>query len=149
MVVPLMRKWIALVFVLGCGGTSTPGNDAGNGADAASDAAVDVTVVDAAQDATSSDASADVAAPLAISPTAPTATGCSVDTVTFTASGGTPPYTWSTTDTSSGDLNVTSATQATWKDNADNFCGTGGSVSVTVKDSVNASATAVITVKGG
>lgn len=145
----LVRKWSVLVFVMACGGNSTTGNDAGT-ADAASDAAADVTAADAASDVTSSsDASADAAAPLAISPTAPTATGCSVDTVTFTASGGTPPYTWSTTDTSSNDLTVTTATQATWKDNADNFCGVDGSVGVTVKDTVDASATATITVKGG
>ncbi len=146
----LMCKWIAFVFVLGCGSNSTPANDAGTTADAASDAAADVTVADAAKDAPStSDGSVDAAAPLAISPTAPTATGCSVDTVTFTASGGTPPYTWSTTDTASNDLTVTTATQATWTDNADNFCGADGSVGVTVKDTVDASATAIITVKGG
>jgi hypothetical protein len=143
-----MRKWMALVLVIGCGSSSTSGNDAG--LDAATDAAADVSVADAAQDTSpSSDASADAAAPLAISPTAPTATGCSTDIVTFTASGGAPPYTWSTTDTASNDLVVTTPTQATLEDNADNFCGTDGSVSVTVKDTVDASATAVITVNGG
>ena len=145
------RTAIAIVLVtaglvaIGCGSDTTPPKDAG--VDAAAEAEAEGGPLDAAAETSAPDA--DAASPLAISPLTPAATGCSTTLVTFTASGGTPPYTWSTSDTSSNDLVVTSATQATWEDNADNFCGQGGSVTVTVKDSVGATATATITVTGG
>lgn len=86
---------------------------------------------------------------LAISPTNPTAVGCSVDTVTFTASGGTAPYTWSTSEGGTTNLTVTSATTAQWNDGSDNFCGPSGTVTITVTDSVGATAPATITVQSG
>ena len=137
---------VATALGIACGSSSNPPNDAGSGGDAQPDA-YEAGPVDAGQDASPADA--DAASPLVISPASPSATGCSTTTVTFTASGGTPPYTWSTSDTSPNDLLVIGATQATWEDNADNFCGTNGSISVTVTDSVGATATAVITVTGG
>lgn len=86
--------------------------------------------------------------PLAISPTNPSAVGCSsTPGVTFTASGGTPPYTWSTNDTPTNLTVLSGGTQATWLDSADNFCTSGGPVvNVTVQDSVGAKATATINV---
>jgi len=81
--------------------------------------------------------------PLAVSPTNPTATGCSTDIVTFTASGGTPPYGWSTSD-DAGNLTVISSTQARWTDAADLFCITGGTVTITLTDSASGTATATI-----
>jgi hypothetical protein len=141
----------ASVAVIACGSNTSPANDAGSVADAQPDVAESGLAEagkDAAPDA-APDGAADAANPLTISPTAPTAKGCSTDIVTFTASGGTPPYTWTTSDTASNDLVVTSATQATWEDNADNFCGVGGTITVTVKDSTGATATATITVTPG
>ncbi len=137
----------ASMIAVACGSSSAPPSDAGSGGDAQPDA-YEAGAVDASQDA-SAPADADAADPLEISPPNPSATGCSTTTVTFTASGGTPPYAWSTNDTASSDLVVIGATQATWEDNADDFCGTGGSISVTVTDSVGATATAVIAVTGG
>jgi hypothetical protein len=86
---------------------------------------------------------------LAVSPANPSAIGCSTDTVMFTASGGTPPYSWSTSEGGTTNLTVTSATQAQWFDGSDNFCGSGGTVTITVKDSVGAATLATITVTGG
>ena len=86
---------------------------------------------------------------IAISPTNPTAVGCSTDTVTFTASGGTQPYSWSTSEGGSTNLTVINATQARWFDSSDNFCGSGGTVTITVTDSTGASASATINVTGG
>lgn len=85
------------------------------------------------------------ASTLAISPTNPVASGCGGPGVIFTASGGTPPYAWTTND-SLTNLTVLSATQAEWQDSADNFCSTGGTVTVTVTDSLGANATATIDV---
>ena len=90
-------------------------------------------------------AAAPVAGTLAISPTSASATGCSTTTVAFTASGGTPPYTWSTSD-SSGNLTVISPTQAEWFDGTDTFCTGFGTVTITVTDSVESNATATIDV---
>lgn len=118
------------------------------GQDAAAEASTDATSnVEAGQDA-ASNGDADAASMLSISPMMPTAKGCSTDMVTFTASGGTPPYTWST-DQPAVDLPMTSGTQVTWEDNADNFCGMAGTATVTVTDSVGATATATITVTAG
>lgn len=96
---------------------------------------------------------------VAISPTNPTAIGCSYigteGTVTFTASGGTAPYTWSTSEGVNGlepvNLIVTSATQAQWYDTSDNFCsvGGGGIVTITVTDSIGDTASATMTVQSG
>jgi len=137
----------ASIVVIGCGSsTNPPANDAGATADASLDA--DASVADTGSDVSSA-ADADAAAPLTISPTAPTAKGCSTDTVTFTASGGTPPYTWSTSEGGSTNLTVIPTTQATWTDSSDNFCGTPGTVTITVTDSKGATASAVITVLAG
>ncbi len=91
------------------------------------------------------------ASTLTISPASASATstlcfGGSNSTVTFTASGGTQPYSWSTSSGGSTNLTVINATQAQWQDNANNFCDSSGTVTVTVTDSTVASATAVITV---
>ncbi len=87
---------------------------------------------------------------LAISPINPTAVGCSTDTVTFTASGGAQPYSWSTSEGGSTNLTVINATQAQWDDSSDNFCGiNSGTVTITVTDSVGATASATINVTGG
>ena len=83
---------------------------------------------------------------LAISPTSADAFGCSSDTVTFTASGGTPPYSWSS-DGSSSNLTVISSTQAEWFDSSDDFCSSGGTVTVTLTDSAGNSVTATINVQ--
>ncbi|HTQ46923.1 MAG TPA: hypothetical protein VMI75_29415 [Polyangiaceae bacterium] len=172
-------KLSALVFVaatgsmvaIGCSGSSSGGGSTTDAAfapdaqfdvaEAASDAA-EASVPEAGQDAvseTSTDATSnteagqdaasnDAASTLSISPMTPTAKGCSTDMVTFTASGGTPPYTW-TTNQNSVDLPMTTGTQVTWEDNADDFCGKAGTATVTVTDSVNATATATITVTAG
>jgi hypothetical protein len=86
---------------------------------------------------------------LGVSPANPTAVGCSVDTVTFTASGGTAPYTWTTSEGGSTNLTVTSATQAQWRDGSDNFCGASGTVTISVTDAVGATASATMTVQDG
>ena len=90
---------------------------------------------------------------LAVSPTNPTAVGCSTETVTFTASGGTAPYTWSTSEGVDGggpvNLSVVNATQAMWFDTSDNFCASSGTVTITVTDSVGATASAIINVNQG
>jgi hypothetical protein len=82
---------------------------------------------------------------LAISPASTSAYGCSTDTVTFTASGGTPPYSWSSNGSSSN-LTVISSTQAEWFDTSDDFCSSGGTVIVTLTDSAGDSVTATINV---
>lgn len=140
----------AASVAIGCGSDATPPatTDAGTTADAASDAKADASPpIDADIDA----APADATAKLTISPLAPAAKGCSTDTVLFTASGGTPPYTWSTSEGGTTNLTVKNATQAEWTDGADNFCGVAnsGMVTITVTDSLNATASAVITVTGG
>jgi hypothetical protein len=119
------------------------------GQDAVSEASTDApSNTEAGQDAASNDGGDAAASTLSISPTMPTAKGCSTDIVTFTASGGTPPYTW-TTSQNSVDLPATTGTQVTWEDNADDFCGKAGTATVTVTDSLNATATATITVTAG
>jgi len=161
------------MVAIGCSSSSSGGGSTGDAgfvpdaqfdtyvADAAPDVA-EAAVTEAGQDAVaeaSTDAPSNTeagqdAAPngdggaLAISPTMPTAKGCSTDVVTFTASGGTPPYTW-TTSQNSVDLPMTTGTSVTWEDNADDFCGKAGTATVTVTDSVNATATATITVTAG
>ncbi len=92
---------------------------------------------------------ADAGSPLTILPPTPMATGCSVDTVTFTVSGGTPPYTWTTSEGGTTNLTIVDATTARWHDGSDNFCGTGGTVIITVTDSTGAMATATMTVLPG
>lgn len=89
------------------------------------------------------------ASSLTISPTNANATGCGVSTVTFTASGGTQPYSWSTSEGGSTNLTVINTTQAQWSDTSDNFCGSGGTVTITVTDSTGASVSATINVTGG
>lgn len=79
------------------------------------------------------------ASPLTISPASTSAYGCSTDTVAFTASGGTGPYTWSaTSDQSSNEtanLSSTSGTSVSWYDGSDNFCSSSGTAQITVTDS--------------
>ena len=132
----------------GCGSDpTTPAvTDAGLTPDASHVDADSDARVDAGTDAV---APADATAPLAISPLAPTAKGCSSDKVLFTASGGTPPYTWSTSEGGTTNLTVKSPTQVEWTDGADNFCGKGGTVTITVTDSLGATASAVMTVTPG
>lgn len=88
---------------------------------------------------------------LSVSPTATSAYGCSTDTVTFTASGGTGPYTWSTSEGGTTNLSGPTGTTVDWQDTSDNFCSTGGTVTVTVTDSSSTpqSASGVITVLAG
>ncbi len=86
------------------------------------------------------------ASSLTISPANAAAEGCSTGTVTFTASGGAQPYSWSTSEGGSTNLTVINATQAQWRDTSDNFCSTGGTVTITVTDSTGASASATINV---
>jgi hypothetical protein len=85
---------------------------------------------------------------LAVSPTNISAAGCSTDTVAFTASGGTPPYTWSTSD-DPGNLTVVSETMVDWFDSADDWCSGPGTVTITVTDSAGGSASATIDVTSG
>lgn len=89
------------------------------------------------------------ASTLTISPANASAFGCTTDTVTFTASGGTQPYSWSTSEGGSTNLTVINATQAQWRDTADNFCSISGTVTITVTDSTGASASATINVTAG
>ena len=85
--------------------------------------------------------------PIVISPVNPSAYGCSTDTVTFTASKGTPPYTWSSSEPANGsNLFVINATQAQWIDGHDYYCSAGSTVTITVTDAAGASASSVITV---
>ena len=85
-------------------------------------------------------------APLAISPLTSNIDGCTGTEITFTASGGVPPYSWSVTgvgwNTPPGDPVVLNATQATW-DEDDDFCD-GGTASITVEDNTGATATAQV-----
>lgn len=86
--------------------------------------------------------------PLAITPTNANALGCSGgDNLLFTASGGTPPYSWSTSDTSQN-LVPSPPNQAVWEDSADDWCGSSGTVTITLTDAVNASVQAFIAVGG-
>lgn len=78
---------------------------------------------------------------LAISPTAATNAGCSAAASVFTASGGTGPYTWSSSAPLA--LSVLNATQAQWFDIGDNYCGI-GTFTVTVRDSAGATAIATV-----
>lgn len=87
------------------------------------------------------------AAALSISPGSANAVSCTTDTVTFTASGGTGPYTWSTSD-DPGNLTVISATQAQWSDNMDFWCEGSGTATVTVTDSLGASAAGTVNIGG-
>ena len=79
--------------------------------------------------------SASAASTLALSQSATSIFGCSYPytggTVTFTASGGSAPYNWSS---SLPGLTVINSTQAEWTDSGDNFCSSVGSVTVTVMD---------------
>lgn len=85
---------------------------------------------------------------LAVSSSATSAIGCSdPNTVTFTASGGTPPYSWSTSEGGSTNLTVINATQVRWRDSSDNFCSSGGTVTITATDSVGATASSTMTVQ--
>lgn len=140
--------------------SSTPQRDAGVPDAAGFDAegpGLDAAITDAAEgaapDAATSDAAvvdaADAAPALALSPLTPTAKGCSTDTVTFTASGGTPPYVWSTSEGGTTNLTVTSPTQVEWHDGSDNFCGVAGTVTITVTDSLNAKAATTMMVTAG
>ena len=92
---------------------------------------------------------------LAISPTNASATSTSCfgginSTVTFTASNGTQPYSWSAIltawGTSIAGLTVINATQAQWSDTSEYFCDYSGTVTITVTDSTGASASATIQV---
>ena len=88
------------------------------------------------------------ASTLAISPESTSIFGCSYPftggTATFTASGGTAPYSWSSSI--SGGLTVISSTQAEWTDSGDDFCSSSGSVTVTVTDYDGATATGTVNV---
>lgn len=90
---------------------------------------------------------ASAASTLALSQSTDFVFGCSYQfsagTVTFTASGGTAPYTWSS---SVPGLTVINATQAEWTDSGDNFCSTSGSVTVTVTDDDGASTNGSVSV---
>jgi hypothetical protein len=103
------------------------------------------------------------AAGLAVSPSSPTANGCSRDTITFTASGGTAPYTWSTSEDRfttwtyppvnlfhPTNLRNLTATTVDWLDSSDNFCGVGnsGTVTITVKDALGATMSTTMAVSG-
>lgn len=83
---------------------------------------------------------------LSISPTATTNLGYGGPASTFTASGGTGSYTWSTPD--SNGMTVINATQASWQDLNYSHCTGTDYVTVTVTDSAGATASAVITVSG-
>ncbi|MCC6502438.1 MAG: hypothetical protein IT362_04790 [Deltaproteobacteria bacterium] len=88
------------------------------------------------------------ASTLAISPESTSIFGCSYPytggTATFTASGGTAPYSWSSSIP--GGLNIISSTQAEWTDSGDDFCSSSGSVTVTVTDYDGATATGTVNI---
>lgn len=109
--------------------------------------------------------SAGVSGALAISPAPATALGCSRDTVTFTASGGTAPYAWKTSEDffqtwwtyppanqngGPGSLLNLTATTVDWKDSHDNFCGVSrsGPVTITVKDALGATRSTTMQIIG-
>ncbi len=85
--------------------------------------------------------------PTNVSVTPPRCSGGSNSTVTFTASGGTLPYSWSASRaglTVTG-LTVINATQAQWTDILNYYCDYVGTVTIiTVTDSIGASASATI-----
>lgn len=89
------------------------------------------------------------ASALAVSPAATTNLGCSNPASVFTASGGKPPYAWSSTDLFNA-MTVVNAAQASWKDASDSHgsaCGHApGGVTVTVTDANGATASTVITI---
>jgi len=91
------------------------------------------------------------ASTLTLSPPTASAYGCSWDTVNFTASGGTGPYSWSSSEGGTTNLSGSTGSTNSWYDGADNFCSTGGTVTVTVTDSSSPpqSASSVITVLVG
>lgn len=89
---------------------------------------------------------------LAVSPAVSNSARCPSDKVTLTASGGTPPYSWTSTASVVpyyGGVNVINATQAQWYDGSDGdgFCNTSGTVTITATDSVGATASAIINVQ--
>lgn len=108
--------------------------------------------------------SAVVSGALAISPAPATALGCSRDTVTFTASGGTAPYSWKTSEdffqtwwtfpptnlNGPGSLTNLTSTTVDWKDSHDNFCGVSrsGPVTITVKDALGVTMSTTMQVIG-
>ena len=151
----LIRATLAFILTatsvaIGCGSDASPPATADAGTDAGQDAVADTSPPTDAGTEGGADASpADATAKLTISPLAPAAKGCSSDKVLFTASGGTPPYTWSTSEGGTTNLTVKNATQVEWTDSSDNFCSAGGTVTITVTDSLGATASAVITVSKG
>jgi len=85
---------------------------------------------------------------LSISPTSPTVLGCSQGSQIFTASGGAPPYTWSSSPALGNFIPNFGGNNAKsfWSDSTDDFCSMGGTVQITVQDSRGATAVATITV---
>lgn len=87
------------------------------------------------------------ASSLSLDQSSASAFGCSYPfsggTVTFTASGGVQPYSWSSTVPGLVQIN---ATQAEWSDSSDNFCSSSGTVTVTVTDADGYSASGIINV---
>ena len=77
-------------------------------------------------------------------------TSCGGADITFTASGGTPDYYWSTTSGADSSINAINATQATWTDGSGTYLceelSEGGGFTVTVYDDNQCSATATVTV---
>jgi hypothetical protein len=85
---------------------------------------------------------------LSISPTSPTVLGCSQGSQIFTASGGAPPYTWSSNPALGNFVPNFGGdnTKSFWDDSSDDFCSMGGTVQITVQDSKGATAVATITI---
>ena len=84
--------------------------------------------------------------PLVLKPASTEIIGYTDDSVTFTASGGVPPYTWSNAG-SGGRLTVINDTQAEWSEDYD-YCGMDGpeTATVTVTDSEGNSFTSTINI---